>query len=130
VRAPRIQCAAVGLDRQGRVDCTHRLVNIAALQLITGQACIRPGKRFGSSGTGRVNCLVYQINRAVQIARQPAKVCGARIRLVERFEIDHPLVRIGGFGETSLLHQHVAEQAVIQDELPLRTSVRAIASAS
>ena len=45
---------------------------------------------------------------------------GARVRLVEGFEVDHLLIGPGRFRETALLHQGVAKQPVIEHELTRR----------
>ncbi len=45
---------------------------------------------------------------------------GPRVRLIERLEIDHPLVRGRRLRQTSLFHQRVAQQRVIENEFPLR----------
>ena len=79
-----------------------------------------PGDRFGIAGTGGLDRLARELDCAVHIARQPAQMSGARVRLVERLEVDHLLIGSGRLGQASLFHQRVAEQSVVEHELPLR----------
>ena len=60
----------------------------------------------------------HHLDRAAEIALQPAQVCGARIGLVERLEVDHLLICLCRFGDASLFQQHITEEAEVEDELP------------
>ena len=63
---------------------------------------------------------MHHLDRAVQIASEPAKVGGAGVGLVERLEIDHLLIGGRRLRDPSLFHQHVAKQAEVEDEFPRR----------
>jgi hypothetical protein len=107
----------VRLARQRGVGRTRRVAEASALQLVPGEPRVGPCDRLGIARARRRNRPPYQLDRSVEIAFQPAEVGGPRIRLIERLEVDHPLIRLGSLRQTALLHQDVAQQAIVEHEL-------------
>jgi hypothetical protein len=97
-------------------DGIERLGRPAGLQLVQSHACVGPRRRLGIAGAGRRHRLTHRLQGAIEIALHPAHVSGAGIGLIERLQIDHPLVGGGRLFEPSLFHQDVAEQTEVEHD--------------
>ena len=102
----------------------------AALQLVVSRGAYRPMRPTRDRAGWPIDRVADQIDRAVEIALQPAQVRGPRVRLVERLEIDHLLVRVRRLADPALLHQHVAEKPVVEHSATDRDEPGAAVSAS
>ena len=108
----------VGFEGQRRVCGAAGVGGAIRLQLVKRHARPGPRGRFRIARAGRFDGAAHGAERAVEVALHPARVSGARIGLIEGLQIDHPLIGGHGLGEPSLLHQRVAEQAVVEHDRP------------
>ena len=91
-----------------------------ALELVHGEPRIGPGNRFGVARARGLDRRPHHVDRAVEVAPEPAQVRRAGIGLVERLEVDHLLIRLRRLRHAALLHQRVAEEPEVEHELAQR----------
>ena len=106
----------VGLVAQRGVGCSQGGGESSRLQLVGGKSCPGPCGRLRVTWAGRRDCQADAFNRPLEVAPEPAEMRRACVRLIEGLEIEHALVRLGRFRESSLLHQRVAKQPVVEDD--------------
>ena len=93
---------------------------MTALQLVHREPRVGPGDGLAIARAGGLDRRVHHLDRAVEVALEPAQVRRAGVGLVERLEVDHLLIGLGRLRHAALLHQHVAEEAEVEHELTRR----------
>jgi len=86
----------------------------AGLELPRGQAAACPGARLGVQRRTRPDGALHHLDRAIEIAREPAQMGRPRKRLQIRPQVDRLLAGRDRLIEIALLHERVAEQEVIK----------------
>ena len=110
----------VGHVLQRRVGHALRVGQLAALQLVDREPRVGPGDGLAIARAGRLDRGVHHLDRAAEVALEPAQMRRTGVGLVEGLEVDHLLIGLRRLRHPPLLHQHVAEQAVVEHELTRR----------
>ena len=80
----------------------------------------RPRERLGIAPAAGAGGFLGYFDCAFEIAFQPTDVRDAGVGLETWFEVRHFLIRIDRLVHAALLHERIAEQRVVEEELPLR----------
>ena len=94
-------------------------LSMACLPFVGRAAGLNPGGSFGFNVTGSLSGHAGELERASQIAPQPAHVRNPGVRRRVRPEIHHALISLDSFSQFALFHENIAEQPKVNRQAAL-----------